>query len=216
MTPAPSLTRAPGSAASKRWWLWLPLLGASGWLALFGDKTPEASQTLAQPVRPGAAAALTPGSATAGSAMPGSAGRPAPVGPSTTPTSAPPPQDMLALLPREALVRAPADAAGATAAHTAPRDPFGARSWNPPPPPPPPAAPPAPPMAPPLPYAFLGKKFEDGAWEVYLGRSEQSFVVRPGTVLEGLYRVDRIEPPQMALTYLPLGQVQTLSIGETR
>ncbi len=67
-----------------------------------------------------------------------------------------------------------------------------------------------------MPFAYLGKKLEGGAWEVYLGQGEKTFVVREGQVLEGQYRVESIKPPQMELMYLPLGQAQNLSIGETR
>ena len=34
-----------------------------------------------------------------------------------------------------------------------------------------------------------------------------------GATLEGAWRVDRIAPPIMTLTYLPLNQVQQLNIG---
>lgn len=90
---------------------------------------------------------------------------------------------------------------------------FGSQSWTPPPPPPPPPAPPAPPSAPPLPYQFLGKKLEDNVWEVYLGRDEHTFIVREQATIEGNYRVESIRPPTMTVTYLPLNQTQTLSIG---
>ncbi len=50
-------------------------------------------------------------------------------------------------------------------------------------------------------------------WEVFLARGEQSFVVREGSVIENTYRIDQISPPNISLTYLPLGQSQSLSIG---
>jgi hypothetical protein len=75
-------------------------------------------------------------------------------------------------------------------------------------------APAAAPTAPPLPYAYVGKKFEAGAWEIYLSRGDMSFIVRQGADLEGNYLVERIDPPNMSFKYRPLGQVQTLSIGE--
>ena len=71
-------------------------------------------------------------------------------------------------------------------------------------------------MAPPLPYAFIGKKHEADSWEVYLTRGEMTFVAREGEVLEGAYRVDKIQPPTLTVTYLPLGEVQTLAIGDMR
>lgn len=90
---------------------------------------------------------------------------------------------------------------------------FDSQTWNPPPPPPPKPTPPPPPVAPPLPYIVLGKKSEDQKWEVYLARGDQVFIAREKESLENQYRVDSIKPPTMVLTYLPLNQVQTLSIG---
>ncbi|MGZ3240046.1 MAG: hypothetical protein ACXWIN_04120 [Burkholderiaceae bacterium] len=90
---------------------------------------------------------------------------------------------------------------------------FTSQSWTPPPPPPAPPAPPPPPTAPPLPFKYIGKKFEDGKWEVYVTIGTQAYVVHEKTVLQGTYRIDSIKPPVLSLTYLPLQQVQTLTIG---
>ncbi|KQV45526.1 MULTISPECIES: hypothetical protein [unclassified Duganella] len=94
---------------------------------------------------------------------------------------------------------------------------FGGQNWNPPPPPPTAAElkppPPPPPTAPPLPFQFLGKAAADGQWEVYLGRGEQTFVVKKGMQIDGTYRVDAIAPPTLTMTYLPMNQVQQLNIG---
>ena len=92
---------------------------------------------------------------------------------------------------------------------------FDSQTWNPPPPPPPKPTPPPPAVAPPLPYLVLGKKQEDQSWEVYLARGEQTFIAREKGTIENQYRVDSIKPPTMTLTYLPLNQVQTLTIGGT-
>jgi len=175
--------------SGQRWWLWLPLLAVAFWLAIFGDKAPAGAE-ISQPTRPRAAA---PAVADAVAGTP------------TEPT-------VVALLGRDALYpRSSPDADSSK-----PRDPFSSRSWAPPPTPAAaPVAAPAP-TAPPLPYAFIGKKFESGQWEVFLSRGEQSFVARPGQTLEGSYRVERIAPPSLTLTYLPLGQEQTLAIGDER
>ncbi|APC65911.1 hypothetical protein ACQCP0_22365 [Ralstonia pseudosolanacearum] len=90
---------------------------------------------------------------------------------------------------------------------------FPSRDWAPPPPPPPPPAPPPKPMAPPLPFVVIGKKWEDGQWQVFLGRNEETFVVKAGDTFDGRYRVDSIVPPSMTLIYLPLKARQTLTIG---
>ncbi|MHA6911016.1 hypothetical protein ACQUJS_21820 [Ralstonia pseudosolanacearum] len=90
---------------------------------------------------------------------------------------------------------------------------FPSRDWAPPPPPPPPPAPPPKPTAPPLPFVVIGKKWEDGQWQVFLGRNEETFVVKAGDTFDGRYRVDSIAPPSMTLIYLPLKARQTLTIG---
>lgn len=89
---------------------------------------------------------------------------------------------------------------------------FLGRNWNPPPPKVVPA-PPAPPQAPPVPYTYLGKQTQGGQWQVFLAVGDEVRVVRQGDALDGQYRITRVEPPLMHLTYLPLKQAQTLDIG---
>lgn len=180
----------------RRWLLWGPLLAVAAWLAFFGDKSPTSGAAASLPTRPAPEVA-----------------QPARTAPAEPKPEAPKPDLLAALVSREQLI--PQGPLAAAEAGKAARDPFSARSWNPPPPPPV-AAQPAAPTAPPLPYAFIGKKHEGEAWEVYLTRGDQTFVAREGEVLEGNYRVDRILPPTLTLTYLPLGEVQSLSIGDTR
>jgi hypothetical protein len=91
---------------------------------------------------------------------------------------------------------------------------FGVTAWDPPAPKVA-TGPPAAPQAPPLPYSYLGKKWEAGRWEVYLALGEDTRVVRPHSRLDEKYRIDTIAPPTLSLTYLPLMQVQTLNIGTT-
>jgi hypothetical protein len=75
------------------------------------------------------------------------------------------------------------------------------------------AAPVQAPQAPPLPYQYLGKKAEDGQWEVYLTLNDELRIARLNTVIDGKYRVDSLSPVSLGLTYLPLNQAQTLSLG---
>ncbi len=93
---------------------------------------------------------------------------------------------------------------------------FAAQSWNPPAAPAGKAAatqPAPPPAAPPLPFTYLGKKGEDGVWEVYLAWRDQSVVARVNTVVAGAYRVESITATSMAVTYLPMNELQRLSLG---
>lgn len=193
------------------------LLG-SGALVLFGDRTPDdgvaepvqRAQTAGKPAVMASASAAAVVAASAASAVVA-----APSGAAATPRNASagkaqPPVAILRLTPRSALVGEAAEATFASGEGI-----FQGHNWNPPPPPPPPVsnAPPPPPMAPPLPYTVIGKALADGAWEVYLARADKTYVARPQTIIDGSYRVEKITPPTMSITYLPLNQVQQINIG---
>ncbi|HZW24343.1 MAG TPA: hypothetical protein VFF26_02565 [Gallionella sp.] len=92
---------------------------------------------------------------------------------------------------------------------------FGVTSWYVPPPPPPPAPPPPPPVptAPPLPFTYLGS-YEDAPTQLtILVKGERIYTVAAGDVIDGTYRVDRVVPGMVELTYLPLNIKQMLSTG---
>ncbi len=162
----------------------LALVGAAG-LVLFGDNSPSGG--IAEPVaRVERAGAPAPASAPAGDTA------------------------ILALIPRAQLVGEAGDATFAAGEGV-----FLGQNWNPPPPPPPPPSktPPPPPVAPPMPFTYIGKALADGAWEVFLARGDKTYSVRVQTVIDGTYRVEKIAPPMMSLTYLPLNQQQQMNIG---
>jgi len=75
------------------------------------------------------------------------------------------------------------------------------------------AAPAPPPTAPPLPFTYVGKRLEDGVWHVYVSRGDQTLIVRERETIDGTYRIDAVKPPQMIVTYLPMDERQTLTIG---
>jgi hypothetical protein len=174
----------------------LALAGAAA-LVLFGDNSPSAD--IAEPVARAAVGKVN---------VPAATPAPARAGKDTGTQSE---VAILRLLPREALIGESGEAAFASGEGV-----FLGQNWNPPPPPPPPASsmpPPPPPMAPPMPFVYIGKAVADGAWEVYLSRADKTYVVRSQTVIDGTYRVEKIAPPQMFVTYLPLNQVQQINIG---
>ncbi len=74
---------------------------------------------------------------------------------------------------------------------------------------------PPPVVAAPL-YTVLGKQREaDGPWRVFLARQGQVFVVQAGDLLEGRYRVERIEPPELVLRQGGAAQERhVLAIGD--
>ncbi len=191
------------------------LLGAglcvAGWLAFFGDKTP-AGGSVSEAAKPAAHASASRTSSALGekaSVVRTPAPQPSPTGERRDKTPSDREPVILTLRPRDVLI-------GGAHAETASDALFTSQSWTPPPPPPPPkpTAPPAP-VAPPLPFTFVGKKSENGIWEVYLAHGEQTLVVREQSVIEDTYRVESIKPPTLSLTYLPLNQVQILTIGGT-
>jgi len=124
--------------------------------------------------------------------------------------------------PRAARGR-PAAAPSTTTALPGPRSAWPAladaarEAWGVPPPPPPPAAPTATPVAeapraPPFPYQVIGR-FDDGPRRlVLLGGALRSLGVAEGEVLDGQWRVERVTPQQMTLTWLPGGSPLTLSL----
>jgi hypothetical protein len=171
-------------------------LALAAGFAFFGDKTPD----IAEPVARASGSAVTTGPA----ARPQQAG--APAGGAEGRAAAAP---IMALQMRDSVIRVGRSGQDPDAL-------FNSQSWTPPPPPPPPPQAkivPPPPMAPALSYTYLGKKIEDGVWEVYLARGEKTFIVRAHSILEGNYQVDSIVPPTLSLTYLPLKQVQRITIG---
>lgn len=180
-------------APQRRWWIWLPLLALALWLALFGDKTPTGTLARAPNSRPN----FKPDpSLRVQSQVP-------------PPTRSQGPLD--ALVERDLLIlRRPSNS-------NHPPDLFARLSWSPPPPPV--TAQPMPPVvaptAPALPFTFIGKKLDDGVWEVYLAQGEKSYVLREGSLIDSTYRIEKIAPPNLSLTYLPLGQTQNLPIGES-
>lgn len=171
-------------------------LASSAGLVLFGDNAPVSG--IAEPVvRSMVIAASAP--------APASASRVTAQGGKPQADSA-----ILRLTPRAELVGDAGDATFASGEGI-----FMGHNWNPPPPPPPPPsnAPPPPPMAPPIPFVYLGKAAADGAWEVYLSQGDKTYTVRNNTVIDGVYRIEKIAPPLMTVTYLPLKQQQQMNIG---
>jgi hypothetical protein len=175
----------------------LALAVAAG-LVLFGDNTPSAD--IAEPVARSSKAPAAASVSAAPAARAGKDGKPqAEVA-------------ILRLTPRAELVGESGEATFAAGEGV-----FVGQNWNPAPSPSSQAAnantPPPPPMAPPMPFTVIGKAVADGVWEVYLARGDKTYVVRNQTIIDGTYRVEKITPPLMSVTFLPLNQVQQINIG---
>ncbi|MEN3274298.1 MAG: hypothetical protein V7631_88 [Massilia sp.] len=189
-------------------------LAMSAGLVVFGDRSPDIE--VAEPVERAAALPAQAAPAQAGTAAgePTSgpisgAGTESAAGPTSGPTAGSAAEPAIArLIPRETLIGDDADRFGAGDKAL-----FARQDWTPPAPPPPKPPPPPPPSAPPLPFTVIGKSLEDGKWEVYLSAGERTHIANEGATLDGGWRVERIAPPIMTLTYLPLNEVRQLNIG---
>lgn len=102
-------------------------------------------------------------------------------------------------------------ASDATPALQRPRWPDGgARLIAVPPPPPPLVADPVAAAAPPLPFRFVGAVEAQGRRSVVLLEGDTVHVLRAGERIDDRYRIDRITPTGVELTYLPLRERQLL------
>ncbi|MGA8146361.1 MAG: hypothetical protein WB870_02140 [Gallionellaceae bacterium] len=178
-------------------------LAGAAWLAFFGDKS--ANTEVAEPV---ARQSAMPPSSPPEPDSEGAIGNSTPTGAESQNVQGEAEVRILELQPRAELIGAASSGQGSEGL-------FSGKSWTPLPklgkldemvPPPPPAAPP-------LPFTYLGKQTAGGQTQVYLARGDKVFVVRDRTVIQNIYRVESIKPPTLSLVYLPLNQIQQLSIG---
>lgn len=83
----------------------------------------------------------------------------------------------------------------------------------------PPVPPPAAPTAPALPFIAVGfiqgKKIGDGQQQTFIQQGETLTMIRRGDTINSTYRVEDITEERVVLTYLPLGQKQTLPLTDT-
>lgn len=67
--------------------------------------------------------------------------------------------------------------------------------------------------APSIPFRFLARVTGvDGKQSIYLASESGVFAVVEGELLDDRYRVDKIDAEVLTLTYLPLGEQQTISV----
>lgn len=83
----------------------------------------------------------------------------------------------------------------------------------------PPTPPPAAPTAPALPFIAVGfiqgKKIGDGQQQTFIQQGETLTMIRRGDTINSTYRVEDISEERVVLTYLPLGQKQTLPLTDS-
>ena len=181
-------------------------LMGSAWLAIFGDRSAgtdlvalrSGSSSNVSAIPSANAMAETGQGASSSASVEASSGTMAVAASGT---------EIIALQARPELIGDIGDGNGAEAL-------FSSKSWSPPPAPVKPAPPPAP-VAPPLPFTYLGKQTAGGLTKVFLARGDEVFIVDRQSIIQNTYRVESIDPQTITLVYLPLNQVQKLSIGVT-
>ena len=93
------------------------------------------------------------------------------------------------------------------------RDPFAARSWDPPPAPTPQVqAQPQPQAAPPNPYRFTGTALHHGRLKVFLADGDRVYEARPGEELDNGYRVESVNAEAVVLVHAATGTQYTIEV----
>ena len=62
----------------------------------------------------------------------------------------------------------------------------------------------------------MGRLVEDERLTVFLVKGERAYLVAPGDMIDETYRLEKIEPGQLTLLYLPLNALQTLAVEENQ
>jgi hypothetical protein len=73
--------------------------------------------------------------------------------------------------------------------------------------------PPPKPVAPALPFAYVGKVVEDGKLTVFVANQGRNYLLKGGEVIEGVYRVEKVEAGRITFIYLPLAIEQIMNFG---
>lgn len=180
-------------SANKRVLLMLPVLAVVGWLALFGDKTPNKTTV--------AAAVDVAGPAQAAADPQQSAAD----GPDA---DAMEPGTVRKLRARTYL----------TDYENAPKiDLFQGRPVDAPPPEEEKKddTPPPPPPKPPQPFTVIGRMLDDAGWIVFVEHAGRSYVARTGSMVEG-FRFDQVEARQVRLTNLANQEEYVIPVGDDK
>lgn len=69
------------------------------------------------------------------------------------------------------------------------------------------------PLAPPLQYVYLGRIEKIGKTQIFLGDGNNVLVAKVGTTLPNGWMIESMEAGRLNFSYEPLGQKQTLQIG---
>ena len=69
------------------------------------------------------------------------------------------------------------------------------------------------PVAPVIPFKYIGKILGDDEYSVFVALNGKNYVVKEGDVVQQTYKIEKITPPVMTVTYIPMNVLQTMQIG---
>lgn len=69
-------------------------------------------------------------------------------------------------------------------------------------------------QAPALPFQFIGRSEQAGVQSIFVSHGEQTLMLRPGDVIDKIWRVAAIEGNAVRFVYLPLDETKSLSLGD--
>ncbi|NOU26023.1 MAG: hypothetical protein HOO90_10880 [Methylotenera sp.] len=71
-----------------------------------------------------------------------------------------------------------------------------------------------PPTAPVIPFKYIGKIWGDDEYQVFISFNGKNLIIKEGETIQQTYKVEKISPPTMTLTYIPMNILQSMQIGE--
>lgn len=66
-----------------------------------------------------------------------------------------------------------------------------------------------------IPFKYLGKLWGDNEYQVFVSMNDRNLIIKEGDTIQQIYKVEKISPPTMVITYIPLQLEQVMQIGET-
>ena len=69
------------------------------------------------------------------------------------------------------------------------------------------------PVAPVIPFKYIGKILGDDEYSVFVALNGKNYVVKEGDIVQQTYKIEKITPPVMTVTYIPMNVLQTMQIG---
>jgi hypothetical protein len=70
------------------------------------------------------------------------------------------------------------------------------------------------PMAPPVALKYIGKILGDNEYQVFVEFKGNYLAVKEGEIIQKTYKIEKIKPPTMTVTYIPMSILQDMQIGE--